>query len=330
MAYYSTLQEAYNIESFENKKRVKKSEGDTIPEPFQQQSSKEKIQQQSKDSFQQQSKERFQQQSKDSFQQQSKDSFQQQSKERFQQQSKERFQQHKEKFMNDYSTQDDCYYKKFNLNMNSCPDNSKLSPNTDFCDKFTNNDNSCSPLQAPTYEYPISEEAKKGYDKALNTALNTTNSNQISYDEFNKLSNIKDVKPYYDDDFEQYLDIKNFKNQINYQSSSVQSLKEEPVREEPLPPRKEPLKEILLPPRDEPLPIKDNSEKNNKKKDQYYKNLINIGLFTFIGIVIILLCDQIAEIAINIGMKKTMQLLEPYLEKIHNAQIANSQITNAI
>ena len=58
-------------------------------------------------------------------------------------------------------------------------------------------------------------------------------------------------------------------------------------------------------------------EINNKtNKDLFYKNIINIGLFIFIGIVIILLCDQITEVAINIGMKRTMTMLEPYLEKI--------------
>lgn len=52
-----------------------------------------------------------------------------------------------------------------------------------------------------------------------------------------------------------------------------------------------------------------------EQKDTFYKNLINIGLFVFIGILIIFLCDQITEIAINIGMKRTMMLLEPYMNK---------------
>lgn len=50
-----------------------------------------------------------------------------------------------------------------------------------------------------------------------------------------------------------------------------------------------------------------------EQKDIFYKNLVNIGLFIFIGILIIFLCEQITEIAINIGMKKTMILLAPYM-----------------
>jgi hypothetical protein len=56
------------------------------------------------------------------------------------------------------------------------------------------------------------------------------------------------------------------------------------------------------------------------KKDAYYKNLINIGLFVFIGILIIFLCDQITEIAINIGMKKTVYILEPYLARLEKLE----------
>lgn len=52
-----------------------------------------------------------------------------------------------------------------------------------------------------------------------------------------------------------------------------------------------------------------------EEKETFYKNLVNIGLFIFIGILIIFLCEQITEIAINIGMKKTIMILEPYMKK---------------
>jgi hypothetical protein len=55
---------------------------------------------------------------------------------------------------------------------------------------------------------------------------------------------------------------------------------------------------------------------SSSKKDVFYKNLINIGLFALIGILIIFLCDQITEIAINIGMKKTVFILEPFLQEL--------------
>lgn len=63
------------------------------------------------------------------------------------------------------------------------------------------------------------------------------------------------------------------------------------------------------------------------KKDTYYKNLINIALFILVGILIIFVCDQITEIAINIGMRRTFLLLEPYLKDLREKnQTINTSI----
>jgi hypothetical protein len=72
----------------------------------------------------------------------------------------------------------------------------------------------------------------------------------------------------------------------------------------------------------QPQPVQQSQEtrasvsESSTKKDIFYKNLINIGLFALIGILIIFLCDQITEIAINIGMKKTVFILEPFLQEL--------------
>jgi hypothetical protein len=66
------------------------------------------------------------------------------------------------------------------------------------------------------------------------------------------------------------------------------------------------------------------------KKDTFYKNLVNIGLFIFIGILIIFLCEQITEIAINIGMKRTLAILEPYIQKPKNVKFSTLKDANKI
>lgn len=58
-----------------------------------------------------------------------------------------------------------------------------------------------------------------------------------------------------------------------------------------------------------------NTQPQNTDNDMFFKHFINIGLFIFIGILIIFLCEQITEIAIGIGMKRTVSILEPYLRK---------------
>ena len=67
----------------------------------------------------------------------------------------------------------------------------------------------------------------------------------------------------------------------------------------------------------------------------FYKNMINIGLFIFIGIFIIFVLDQITELAVHIGMKKTLDTLLPILEDLKNIKQNNknspiSKISNAI
>jgi hypothetical protein len=54
--------------------------------------------------------------------------------------------------------------------------------------------------------------------------------------------------------------------------------------------------------------------KENKKTESILNTLINIFIFVFIGTLIILLCDYIAELAIQIGKTKTAIILDPYIK----------------
>jgi hypothetical protein len=127
---------------------------------------------------------------------------------------------------------------------------------------------------------------------------------------------MKNVKPFLDEELEQYLNVEDFKNAIpepNLASpaSAAPVAFVEPVTSvtsvtSATPVSVTPVVPVTTP----PAPVA-----NKDDKDLFYRNLINIGLFAFIGILIIFLCDQITEIAINLGMKKTVAILEPYLRK---------------
>jgi hypothetical protein len=245
----------------------------------------------------------------------------------------------------DYANHDDCYYKKYGVNMESCKEPPKVVNKyaTDFCDNFTNynsndvtNNNSsqnnkanCSPLQAPNYEYPISDESKKKYQEALKISMNENK--PVSYDEFNRRCKMNNIQPYEDDDIDRYLNLNNFKNDINYQPKQQTDNKtENEQNNKQLSSKKntDNKSETILKPEDKTYVnynknVDINTDKDKKlelseNKNKLYSTYINIGLFIFIGIAIILLCDQIAEIAINIGMRKTARLLEPYLNKLQD------------
>lgn len=309
----------------------------------------------------------------------------------------ERFSQKREKvqepFMNDYSVQDNCYYKneyaidtkvcnngksvsKF-TNPKSTPqqilqkkeytnlnpaniETSKLAYDSTEVSGYQSNQmnkmgNSCSPLQAPSYEYPVSNECKKEFQKTMTTYTNDHTINNMPYEEYNADSKMKDIQSYYDEDLEQYFDINNVTNEVNYNSSNpnkpkipfmsnmnnlgyandntneyrnlkdtegdnLLKTKEYNLSDED---RKNALHALsVLKDIEDKINTSKNTSKdtsNNKlnvnetKNNTIFTTLINIGLFIFIGIVIILLCDQLVELAIQIGMKKAVNILQPYI-----------------
>ena len=274
----------------------------------------------------------------------------------------------------------------------------------------TNNGGTCAPIQAPMYTIPVSGNCKKERDEAIKTYTeeNVRNNNVEKYNNYTNnvdfsINNSNDnIRPFYDEDMEQYFDINNLKDEVNYKSNSdikindympnynkksytnnntneysnnnvnsknginllnnnEYNLSEEEkikAREaldylksiedkmnnndmETLDPVKQPeltgpggftVKKTV----EENTLKSQNTEKNqkeelqipttihdakliesineNKKTQNIFNMLINIFIFVFIGILIILLCDYIAELAIQIGSTKTANTLEPYIK----------------
>lgn len=257
--------------------------------------------------------------------------------------------------------------------------------------------NSCTPLQAPTYTIPISGDCKKERDAAIKTYTDENfktsepDNNYESSVEFIANNDIDNIRPYYDEEMEQYFDINNLKDEVNYKSKNDTKINDympnhnkisytnnntndysnnnneskkginllnnneyNLSNEEKLKAREalEYLKSIenkinniddgtktMLDPIKKPEITgpggfttttvqnkqKDDNKntendkiseiiKENKKTESILNTLINIFIFVFIGTLIILLCDYIAELAIQIGKTKTANILEPYIK----------------
>jgi len=361
MVYYSTLKEAFNVDTFNSSKKSKKQD---IDEPF----------------------------------------------------------------LNDYSTQDDCYFKKQygidtgvcknnvakftnspaksqnNLREKNTPANVETSKLSMYSTEITDADGysshtmnkqgqSCTPLQAPNYEYPIDNKCKQNHTKAMKIYTDDNKVNVPTYDEFNKNLQNKNIQPYYDEDLEQYFDINNMTDAINYKSNSETPIESIRPTTSKTPTALTPsaataafypttnknsymnnntneysepdmLDDDLLRTPEYNLSKEDRSNalqalatlkdienkmnRNNQldntkdfklqsqqqaqqqqvqqaaynqtNKSAFYNNLVNAGLFIFIGVIIVLLIDQIASIAIHIGMKKALIIMQPYLEKLPEAE----------
>jgi len=301
---------------------------------------------------------------------------------------------------------------------------SKLSLNSNKLTDYPNNQgSSCSPLQAPNYNIPVSNECKKEHDDAMNVYTNANNNNSFMMNTFpnnmnntdkptslqpaqlpssnpsstmtslnysaSSYNNIKgssdNVMPYYDEDLEQYFNINNLNDEVKYNShaympttnkqsytnndtsqyannniipnngnnllnnssynltpeekksteEAIQFLKsiEEKINNGNVNSsgyNKTSVLDPVIPPENtgpggfkteninesrDNLAKQDTSIKKNTNGNNYiYNAIFNISILLIIGIAIILLCDQIVELSIQIGMKRTVNILEPFIK----------------
>ena len=66
-----------------------------------------------------------------------------------------------------------------------------------------------------------------------------------------------------------------------------------------------------------PVPVtetKDKSDRSDRSDNYIYNAIFNISILLIIGIAIILLCDQMVELSIQIGMKRAVYILEPFIK----------------
>ena len=311
---------------------------------------------------------------------------------------------------------------------------SKLSLNSNKLSDYPNNQgSSCSPLQAPNYNIPVSNECKKEHDDAMNiytnannnslmmntfqsnTNNNTNNANKstsqqpaqpptsnpsstmtslnYSASSYNNIKGSSDnVMPYYDEDLEQYFNINNLNDEVKYNShaymptTNKQSYTNNDTSQYAnnnnipnngnnllnnssynlTPEEKKSAEEAILflksieekinngnvnssgynktsildpvipPVNTGPGGFKTeniNENRNNLAKQEtsikkdtngnnyIYNAIFNISILLIIGIAIILLCDQIVELSIQIGMKRVVNILEPFIKTQLNEPI---------
>lgn len=63
-----------------------------------------------------------------------------------------------------------------------------------------------------------------------------------------------------------------------------------------------------------PATTPEKTDKSDKSDNYIYNAIFNISILLIIGIAIILLCDQMVELSIQIGMKRAVYILEPFIK----------------
>jgi hypothetical protein len=164
----------------------------------------------------------------------------------------------------------------------------------------------CASVQAPIYEIPISAENKQNYQNAMNTAINQQPPSQPIVTSIARSSDMNKVKGYYDEDLEQYLQTNDM------HAAPAINIPKPPA---PLKPEETPFRIPYEKPTTPKVALRHN-HKEAIEKGTTIDAILDIVLFTLVGILIILLCDQIFKAAMIYGMKETLKTMSPYLQKI--------------
>jgi len=131
----------------------------------------------------------------------------------------------------------------------------------------------------------------------FNNSLNIKNNNYKNAIDKQEISNNQNNNSV------NYNNTENINNNIPNRNNVINKIYEETIR---------PYDDMII---NNPTRIIENYE-NINKTNNFYKTLINIAIFILIGIFIIYLLDLLTELALNRGMKKTLDTLLPLLEEL--------------
>ena len=195
----------------------------------------------------------------------------------------------------------------------------------------------CAAPAAQRYEIPISAEARRAYDAAFATAIGTDDpigSTRAPRPEMRR-ADMSGVTGYYDPDLENYLETADL-NATSQAPLLTQPRIPVPAADTtgPYDPRASPFSAALqkfgagrpetVPesqaPADHsapapPAPRARTSAASSAPADSW-QGIWEILLFVIAGILVIFLCEQLFKLAVMVGMRQTMDLLEPYLDKL--------------
>lgn len=150
--------------------------------------------------------------------------------------------------------------------------------------KNISNVEKCEPIQTPVYSVPISNETKNKYNEIYEVSMMYNNNNDSNYKFYDEeTSKDNKIKPFFNDeiytsindDISKNTNTSNNPNNINYDN----------------------ILNVLN-------NIKKKFTNDDKELKNFYDMLINLSFFIFIGLIIILLCDQITKLSNVIYIKE--------------------------
>jgi hypothetical protein len=219
------------------------------------------------------------------------------------------------------------------FNISNLNDEVKYNPNNPNNSSSNSSSNSNNASNSSSTKYPYMPNNNR-HSYTNNDTAEYTNNNTLIKNGNNLLNNSSyNLTPEEKKSAEEAMAyLKSIEDKINGGGSGVASGYNRNTIADPVAPTvntgpagfKTPEKPVAIPAAPQPIvPVAKN------ESNYIYNAIFNISILLIIGIAIILLCDQIVELSIHIGMKRTINILEPFIKAHAAAQAAQAAALQA-
>lgn len=172
------------------------------------------------------------------------------------------------------------------------------------------------PLQPPSYEYPMTQEARTQYDKALYLAMNQETGSTPHYPPPTAPGSDTAVSGYSDEDLDQFLKTTEMKSEASIKLPKLPK-NDTPVsgRDPYATPFAESMRDFMKDgvPKLRPSDNGPYMASVNQSMTDPWDRVWDMALFVIAGLLIILLMDQLFKLAMLYGMKRAFLAIEPLL-----------------
>lgn len=210
----------------------------------------------------------------------------------------------------------------------------------------------CGQIQAPMYTIPVSDAAKKANAAALNTYMGSGSGNNMPTSTLpvpqkpvgGRQVDMTKVAGLYDDDIDQYMNLQSPTPASANGASVALNQSQQATNMNLLPTTQVPASGTITNPaashafeNTDKTPLaksmaafdanlrpvdKDADKQSSKNKEtSKWQYVIDLILFIVAGILVIMLCEMLFKIALTIGMRDTINVIEPYLAELQELKL---------
>jgi hypothetical protein len=169
------------------------------------------------------------------------------------------------------------------------------------------------------YEVPLSEETKRQFGRAMDTSLGQETSSTAPYSQKMRYDDMSRVSGYYDEDLEQYLKTAEVSNTPKRFPMNADAVPTDIVHDPKRSPLQQTIKRFSEHSIREPLKSAQEAEEEEEEKEKPEAPASSNGwdLFMFIlaGLLVIVLVDMLFRMGVMVGMRHTVEMMTPFMKE---------------